>query len=269
MRALTFACLWVLAVACAGTNASACVYLPIISLGDKPSAAELIARRKEESERQVRYGIREARRGWPGEAGAADALAELLVPNVRPVRIENSDCGPMNEVDLGKGQESPDDLLAGTRYAGRADEFTAFFRGYQGGSPGFLCNAEVRVRYAAHLRRRLTPQALRESYVFMRARRPETDLVVRMTAFENRSRRPPLLWMGRDERTTEQVRRWLRRQPAGIALKAATEEFWRENEPLLADTKLACPAAAEAWTAAQAALVRAIDEVVAEQRAAR
>jgi hypothetical protein len=261
--------LLLLVAAVSGTEASACFYNPEPYIGDKPSAAEQRARRKAESERRIRYENRQARRDWPGEAGAAAALADLLVPNIRPIHIEHSDCGPTNEIDLAEGEEMPDDLLAGTRYAGRAEEFPAIFRGYEGGTPGQLCNSEVRVRFAAHLRRRLSAETLREVYIFLRARRPDSDRIARMTAFEGRSRQPPLRWAGRDEWATVQVRRWLVGQAPGRALKAATDEFWSENAPLLADTRSACPAAADAWPAAQAALVEAMDAAEERRRAAR
>lgn len=257
-----------LAAACAGGKAGACIYNPVIYIGGKPSPSELRAREREGSVEEIRIGTLQARREWPGAAAGAKVLGELLVPNIRPVPIEQSDCGPTNEVDLADGEEEPNDLLAGTPYAGRADEFTDIFWGYEGSRPGSMCNAEVRDRFAVHLRRRLTPEALREAYVFLGARRPGTHLIVRMTAFDGRSRRLPLRWMGRDARTDEQVRRWLRRQPAGRALKSAADEFWAEAEPLLADSSLLCPDATAAWPAEQAPLVKQIEATLAARKAA-
>lgn len=256
-----------LAVACTGGEASACFINNITYFGPKPSKSELRAREKESSAEQVKFGTLQARRDWPGAAGGAKALAELLVPNVRPVPIERSDCGPMNEVDFADGEEEPNDLLMGTPYAGRADQYTDIFWSYDGKRPGAMCNAEVRDRFAVHLRRRLTPEALREAYVFLGARRPSANLTVRMTAFDGRSRRPPLRWMARDARTDEQVRRWLRHQPAGRALKSATDEFWAGAEPMLADSSLLCPAAVAAWPAERAVLLNKIEALAAERRA--
>jgi hypothetical protein len=247
-----------IAAACAAGEARACILLYVPEI-PKPTPAERLARQKQGSADQVREGIRRARQTWAAGVDAPAVLAEWLVPNIRPVPIQRSDCGPLNEADLAEGEETWDDWLAGTRYFGRAEDFYEVLYDYKGPTPGTACNAEVRARFAGHLRRRLTPQELRESYLFFAARRPETDLVVRMTAFQWGTRRPPLQWLGRDRWTDDQVRRWLRLQPAGRALKSATDQFWAETEPLLDDPARVCPAASASWPAAQAALVREIE----------
>lgn len=257
MRARILIGALIAAGACSGGEANACFLLPIIRIGDKPSEAELEARERKASQDRIRHGTRKARRGLASGMDAAGALAEWTVPNVRPVPIEGTDCGPTNEIDLGADEESRDDWLAGTPYAGRAWEFGDILDTYRG--PGATCNAEVRGRFAAHLRRRLTPAQLSEVYVFLAARRSDEPIVDRMTAFEGRSRRPPLLWMGSNRLQTLQIRGWLRRLPAGRALKSAADQFWAETEPLLADPGRLCPAATAAWPSARADLVRRLE----------
>ncbi|MET1111238.1 MAG: hypothetical protein ABWX67_06910 [Allosphingosinicella sp.] len=254
------------AAACTGAEASACFVNGGI-LGPKPSRAERLASEKSWSAYRVRERILDSRRKWAAGIDAPAILAEWLVPNVRPIPLQHSDCAPAKEVDLGDGEETADDWLAGTPYAGRAEYYEEVLWNYEGPTPGPACNAEVRARFADHLRRRLTPGELRESYLFLAARRPDTDAVVRMTAFRSRSRRPPLDWRGADLWTDEQVRRWLRRQPAGRALKSASDLFWAETETLLADSSLLCPAATAAWPALQAALVREIQALEEKYRA--
>lgn len=266
MIARILACSLLIAVACAGGEANACIPIGGI-LGHKPSRAEQLASEMQWSAYRVRERTLSARRSWAAGIDAPTILAEWVVPNVRPVPLRRSDCGPLDEVDLGDGEETKDDWLAGTPYAGRAERYEEVLWTYEGPTPGPLCNAEVRARFADHLRRRLSPDELRESYLFLAGRRPDTSLVVRMTAFRSRTRRPPLYWMGADRWTNEQVRRWLRLQPAGRALKSASDQFWAETEPLLDDSARLCPAATAAWPAAQAALVRDIQALEARYRA--
>ncbi|HET9637726.1 MAG TPA: hypothetical protein VFP12_00795 [Allosphingosinicella sp.] len=263
-RILAFGLL--IAVACTGAEANACFVTGGI-LGPKPSRAEELASAKQWSAYRVRERILSARRSWAAGIDAPDILAEWLVPNVRPVPRQHSDCAPPKEVDLGDGEETWDDWLAGTPYAGRAVQYEEVLWNYEGPTPGPACNAEVRARFADHLRRRLTPDELRESYLFLAARRPDTNAVVRLTAFSSGTRRPPLRWSGADLWTDDQVRRWLRRHPAGRALNSASDQFWAETEPLLDDKARLCPAATAAWPAAQAALVREIEALKARYRA--
>lgn len=234
-------------------------------IGGKPSEAELLAREKKASADQVRQGTRKAKRDLAGGVDAAAALADWTVPDIRPVPLGPPECGPMEEIDSGWGKESRDDWLAGTPYVGRAWEFGEILDTYRG--PGATCNAEVRDRFAARLRRRLTSAQLSEAYVFLAGRRGE-PIAGRTTLFQGPSRRLPLLWIGSSELQTIQVRAWLRRLPAGRALKGASDGFWAETGPLMADPKRLCPAATADWPAAQAALVRRIEALDLQRRTA-
>lgn len=252
--------------ACAGGEANACFLLDMPQIGGKPSEAERLAREKKASADQIRHGTRKARRDLAGGVDAAAALADWTVPDIRPVPLGPPECGPMDETDLGWGKETRDDWLAGTPYAGRAWEFGEILDTYRG--PGATCNAEVRDRFAAHLRRRLTSAQLSEVYVFLAGRRRDEPIVGGTTVFQGLSRRLPLLWIGSSRLQTLQVRAWLRRLPAGRALKGASDEFWAETGPLMTDPKRLCPAATANWPAAQAALVRRIEALDSERRAA-
>lgn len=186
MRARVLAGALIALAASAGGQAKACFWVGVTEFGDKPSQAELIAREKRASAEQIRKGARKAKRDLAAGVDPAAALAQWTVPNIRPVPTQRSDCGPVNEIDLGEDEEGWEDWLAGTPYAGRAEEFGRVLDVYRGPTLGRTCNAEVRDRFAAHLRRRLTPARMAEVYVFLAARRRDDSVVERMTFFEGR-----------------------------------------------------------------------------------
>jgi hypothetical protein len=102
-----------------GAEAAACTYAIV---GDSRSPSE---RRAEESRRSrdlVQERRKRARSALSAGADAGTALAEMLVPNVRPVFGLYGGC-PMEGQDQGAGRETADDWLAGTRYSGRLEEF--------------------------------------------------------------------------------------------------------------------------------------------------
>jgi hypothetical protein len=240
MRRRTFLCaLAFTAAICVGTPASACALNPIVRIGPPPTAQELAAERERERGDFIRQrrevGARELAAGTDPAAG----LAPLLVPNIRPVPIQYSDCGPMNEIDSGAGAETGAGLLAGTYLAG--SELASRLAYYQGETPGRACNAEFRDNFAAYLRRRLDARQLRGAYLFLRSRwaGPGTPLS-RLVYFQNQGRRPPVQW----DWDGESIERWMRRADEGRALKRVLDDFWREYGPLLGDAARVCPVAA-------------------------
>lgn len=237
-----------------------------VDVGGKRSEAELFAAAR----RQVRLETRQRyeRRAALAQAAAAhgiDApavLAEMLVPNIRPVVIQRSDCGPWNEVDAAAGEASYDEWLAGTPYAGAASNFWDILEPHEAEMIGPACNAEFRRRFADYLRRRLSAGVLRDAYLVLAPYWVGTDgpdaTRGRLTAFAGDTRRAPVRWtIGGDEEA--RVARWLKRDPSGRLLQETLRDFWRESEPLLASEALACPSAAARWPVARAEILRQID----------
>jgi hypothetical protein len=244
-------------------EASACVYTAVEEvLGEEGlSAAERerrrVAREQQHDREQVRRRAVAAEAALATGTDAARVLADMLVPNVRPVFIEETSCGDRNEIDHGAGRESWRDWLAGTRYEGREGEFGRIVRDVDANLPGTACNAEFRDRFAGHLRRRLTAAQQREAYLFLAARWPAFDRstpMARLTAFQGDSRRPPARWSA-DDRLHTQIVRWTRRDPAGRTLQRAMDDFWRESAPLFGDYARLCPAAEAEWQTTRAQLL--------------
>lgn len=196
-------------------------------------------------------------------------LGQLLVPNIRPVPIEHSDCGPTNEIDFGAGEERFSDWLAGTYLAGHAELDASVIRVLASGGEtlGRACNAEFRDRFAAYLRRRLDPGQLRASYLFLASRSDHPGRpVTRLVRFEGDQRRPPVRWISR---FNDDIERWERRTAVGRAMKQALDDFWRENGPPLGDNASVCPAAVARWPAIQAQILADLERQYAEVRRLR
>jgi hypothetical protein len=251
-----------------GSEAAACI--PIAVAGPPQSDRERAESRRGWEREAAIAGLAAARADLARGADPAARLAEMLVPNIRPIRIFRSDCGVENEIDLADGEETVDDWLAGTPYAGRGEQFDFLFWSEERPTLGPTCNAEFRMGFAAFLRRRLSAGELRGAYLFLgRHWGPpanESNLRSRLVRFEGRTRRPPLRWHAGEGGGEASIRRWLRLMPTGRALKAALDDFWREAEPLLGDVSLACPAAAAAWPAQQARIVAEIETQIAAER---
>lgn len=259
--------------ASANGEAAACVWLPttVVEVGKPQSEWERRAEEKRFSAQGVRQRRLAAERAWAAGVDGAAELADILIPNVRPVPIRRSSCGVENEIDHGEGEERHEDWLAGTRFAGKAESFPRVLRHFDGETLGPTCNAEVRSRFAAFLGSRLTARQLRASYIFLIARGPDRDpsaLVQRMMAFRGVMRRPPVHWLPRDRWQGAQIIRWTSRHPTGRALQAAVDAFWRENEPLLGSVERTCPVAAARWSVEQARLVSQIEADLNRRRAA-
>jgi hypothetical protein len=237
-----------------GGEAGACVYSVFDEeIGPKRTGREIAADEARLARERLVRNTRAAQRQLAEGADPAEGLADMLVPNIQPVHIEASSCG-VGEIDWADTGEARYEPLAGTVYAGRETEFRRIVNDYGPGTLGPYCNAEFRTLFAGHLRRRLAPARLKQSYIFLAVRRPH-GAIQRLMAFEGKTRRPPVHWVG-----DAQIAAWTRRHPAGRALSAAIADFWREMAPRLAGVETSCPAAYGKWRQDQASLVARIEE---------
>ena len=269
-----------------GSEAAACMWNYPLEVGESRMSD---AERERRARRQARREARELFRARSAAAEAAlaqgydivGALAEMLVPNIRPVPIQRSDsCGASNEIDLAEGEESVADLLVGTRFADWAGRYLDFAPPWEGETIGPACNAEFRSRFAAVLRRRLTEPQLREAYLFLASRianwkgdpvplqtaghvAGDPRAISRLVAFEGHGRSLPVRWTADSYREVQRIRGWMARDPGGRALKAAIDEFWSESAPLLDAPEHACPAATARWPSVQAQIVAPLEAWVA------
>jgi hypothetical protein len=265
-----------------GGEAAACFYNAVANVGgDAPYRTK---RQRAEAERkalEVGWKMRIRQRSAAAQAeltAGVDAparLSDMLVPNVEPVPRLHSDCGEVgDEVDMADGEETFADTLAGSPVAAHHDDVSYITRKWHGEiSFGKGCNAEFRERFASHLRRRLTAEQVRAAYLFLRARSrvgEKADMYTplrRLTAFEGTTRRPPVRWFTEDPLQEEQIKRWTAADPAGQALQAAMDEFWREHQTMLGDTTRLCPRALAQWPAVRAPLVAELEAALAARRA--
>jgi hypothetical protein len=241
-----------------GSEASACAINPIVRVGGpEPTARQLAAERERWARDLVRQRRAAAAAALAGGVDAPMELARMLVPNIRPVPIERSDCGPENEIDIADGEERVEDWLAGTYLARYSNEFAHMAWSYQGETLGPACNAEFRDRFAAYLRGRLDARQLSATYLFLAARWSGAEPPVRrLVMFEDGRRRPPVKWSSWYQ---AEIERWTRLNGDGRALQQALDAFWRDSAPLLEEPDRACPAAVARWPAAQARIVAEIE----------
>jgi hypothetical protein len=241
--------------------AQGCVYLPVVCIGGpdcNPTPAERRARMRRESSELTRDRTRKAQqRLVAGHFDAAPELAELLVPNVRPIYVVQTDCGPMGEIDLGGEYETRESyfrrLVAQSPLDGARPFAHARLHDWLDEAPyGERCNLEFRRGFAAHLRRSMTEDDLRRSWVFLSARRRGDRRLMR---FEGSTRRPPVSWLLMDQWLDRQVQTWLRRQAAGRALQAAVDSFWTHQSAELGDDQQVCPAFSAQWAAERERMV--------------
>ena len=264
------------------TPAAACVFLPVTCIGGgpecNPTEAERRAQRRHWSFEGTRQRARAAReRLRAGHVDFAGEISELLVPNVRPIFIETSDCGPENEIDYGEGREDWfQKMVAGTLLDGTdLDSFMPVInRADVEFSFGVHCNAEFRRSFADHFRRSVDPEHLREAWLFLIARQRTHDeyglIYHRLVAFDRRARTPPTQWILADEWLRDQVRRYIRRQPAGRAVAAAADAFWAERGADLGDDARVCPVFSAQWESGRRQVVaQMIEYQEAQQGRAR
>jgi hypothetical protein len=265
----------------AAAPAKACVVVAPVCTGAyaecHPNAAQRRANERRWSAEQTRLLLRESQeRLRAGEVDFSFELAELLVPNLRPVWIERSDCGPEGEIDYGEGEETFESMfervVQGTPLsAARHEEFEEFLhRDPADMSFGPQCNAEFRRSFAEFLSRALGPAERREAWLFLAPRqRVQGDffrIYHRLMSFERRARTPPVRWQLGDMWLREQVERWLRRNATGHLLAAAIDGFWAERASMLDDDAQVCPAFAAQWQAERLSLVARMIEWQASRR---
>ena len=244
----------------AAAPASACLIYSPTCVGDReacnPTPAQRRAQEKLASEEETRRRLIDARaRMARGEADPAAELAELLVPNIRPVWLEHSSCGPEGEVDYGKGrvteQTDYENLVSGTPLEGsEIGEFARIVRS-ELYSLGPECNTEFRRTFATFLRSSLSGANLEQAWLFLGARhRPHGAFLPRfrrLVSFKGDSRAPPIRWMFENEWLEKQVAAALRRTAWGRSLSAATDAFWTRHSSGLQENQRACPEAAADW----------------------
>src|SRR4051812_43047911 len=111
----------------AACPASACVFTAPICIGDAkfchPSPSQKRANeRRLSNDLTLQRAVEARKRLAAGDVDIAAELAELLIPNVRPIQIQRSDCGIVGESDYADGEETEDALfqamVAGTALAG-------------------------------------------------------------------------------------------------------------------------------------------------------
>ena len=211
------------------------------------------------------------------------ALAEMLVPNIRPVPIWRDSRGLPNEVDLAQGVETPADWVAGTRFERLSEEQLAVVGRWRGETFGPACNAEFRARFAEHLRGTMEPRALRDAYIFLAPRTPYwrgqpvalrpmahwaegRPMISRLVAFDGTGRRPPVRWSAEFETIEREIVRWTKRDRTGRALQRSMDAFWRDHAALLDAPERACPDAAARWPTVQARIVARLEALASRPR---
>jgi hypothetical protein len=265
---LLFVALAVALLAPPGSEAAACV---IVRDNDTRSPEEVVAEHRRRWDARLADRRARAAAALAGGLDPAVPLAEMLVPNIRPVPIfEYSSCGPVNEVDLGPGIETPDSLLAGTAFAGRASDFPTVMNEYEEWTPGPACNAEFRRRFSAFLRRRLSREELRASFLFLAARWTGMDVPEvtrsRFMAFASGSRQPPVRWIAAHPFDEPEFGRWTAEDRDARALRGTIDAFWLRQAGSLDDGRRACPRTAARWPVQQARIVARIEALEAARR---
>ena len=179
------------------------------------------------------------------------------MPNIRPVRIEVSDCGPINEIDPASGRETIESIFAEVAGADAArsewSDYGDLFRIDDIYPFGERCNAEYRSKFATHLHAALTPERLRLAWIFLSARRRDSHdgfmNYHRLVMFENRARTPPVRWTFQNEWIRKETLGALRRTGWGRDIQAAADSFWAKHGAELSDDPRTCPATAALWAA--------------------
>lgn len=279
-RILILASLASTAAALAPAPAAACVLLPDSCIGSrsfcKPSAAERRRQERRASKEETGRRSAEARKRLAsGGVDMAAELSELLVPNVRPVEIQQTSCGPMGEIDYAEGHETIEArfeaLVAGTPLAGQPmDGFGRVLREEEDLRIGEACNAEFRRGFAAWLRQALRPDDLRDAWLFLAARqRTDSDygpVYHRLTRFGGKARTPPVVWMARNEWLQSEITRALGVTPWGQSLGPVLDSFWAQHSAQLGDETRLCPEASERWAKIRQRVVPKLIAIDQERR---
>lgn len=249
--------------------AGACVWLP----GTVPTDSERRHwSRVQTADRQVQA----ARRLKSEQVAVADELAELLVPNIRPVQLTFTDCGPEGEIDFAGGISTPQELTGILSADPRLkDVDVSAYAGIIRRSAGDIvsgpnCNGEFRRRFAEWLANTMSRTDLESAWLFLVSRKRETNsrgsVYGRLIRFSGDTRRPPVLWWGTDQWIDKDINRFVRRDRVGNALDRTMTTFWGQYADSLDRDDLVCPVAA---TASAADRTRVIDMILRERDARR
>lgn len=257
--------------------ARACFVVPITYVGTAPerlSPRQILAADRRWSKIATRQRLVAGKaRLREGRVDVAAELAELLVPNPRPIFIPESNCGPHGEIDFAAGRERIQDefasLVKGTPLAGSDwSDFAGLLRASDTSLAfGAGCNGEFRRTFAAFLSAEVNDADLRDAWLFLGARqRADYD---RLTVFDGRTRHPPVRWLLSNPRLKDEVRRYVRKRAAGRSIEAATDKFWAINGPLLDDDNHVCPNFNADWLKRRELLLAQILEKHEERRRRR
>lgn len=249
--------------------AHACVLIPVpeISRGEK----------RHWSRQQTRALTREANARLISESvNFAAELAELLVPNVRPIRLEWSSCGPAGETDFAGGIRGVSDIVADMGGEPRlahidSTDYFSVIRQFDGETIlGQSCNSEFRSKFSAFLKKNMTEDDLRSAWRFLTARKRNRatfgPVYTRLMTFDRGSRWPPVHWWGQDEWIREDIDRFVKKDISGRRLAEQISAFWAEREPSLEVDESVCPQTSEAVRRDRMALV---DKILQERERRR
>ncbi|HEX4736130.1 MAG TPA: hypothetical protein VH331_01065 [Allosphingosinicella sp.] len=251
-----------LAAGLVASPGSACVIVAPVCVGSKkmchPNPAQQLANERRWSSGLTLQRATEARRQLAaGRLDLSAELAELLIPNIRPIHVLRSDCGIEGEVDYGAGEETVEsffhDVVAGSSLAGSdADEFAGPLRRAMGDfSFGAACNEEFRQHFAAYLAGTVEPADLKEAWLFLSPRQRGAGTFgpryPRLMRFEGAARAPPVRWTFADRWLGDQAATALKGTRWGRSISAAVDRFWSANGTRLSDDLTVCPRAVAEW----------------------
>jgi hypothetical protein len=244
----------------AGANACVLLHVPEQSMAEKRHwSLEQTKRLKRESSKRLASG----------DVNVIQELAEILVPNIRPIRLEYSSCGPEGEIDFAGGVDeihegvSDDPRLKGFDL----HSYRPLFRDFDGETMlGPSCNAEFRGHFAMWLRTNLTDDELRTTwlYLFPRTRQHGSygSLYHRLISFDRHTRRPPMRWWHYDQWIAKDIERFSKDSVVGRRLGQVMSVFWAQQEPILGSDEAICPKAHATWRTDRE---RLINMIVAER----
>jgi len=176
-----------------------------------------------------------------GRVDVAVGLADMLIPNVRAVRIWQNSCGDSNEYDtLGSAKNLWDGSeFDGTELEGLDPETNGAYYRRIGYNPG-ACNVEFRASFAALLRARVRPEVLDQAYIALAFDRGDGSYY-RYYDFVGEKREPPVKLHGDfSSARAKRTPMWKVLDPQG-SVGRAVDEFWASVGPRMADDGFVCP----------------------------
>lgn len=255
---LRFALFVALLLAVLPSSAKACVWLPL---------PEQSKKEQRHSSRQQTIDLQRiaTQRLVLGGVDAAKELAEILVPNVRPIRLEYSSCGPEGEIDFAGSADAFNEGVSNDPRLKSLDlsNYRSVVRDFDGDtSLGPPCNAEFRDRFSALLRSNFNEDELRAAWLFLMPRTRQNGIYGsvyhRLISFDLSTRRPPIRWRGEDEWIRADIDRFKKKDLIGRRLDAEISVFWTQQRLVLDSDELVCPKAKAAWRNDQERLIETI-----------